>query len=161
MENEEAWRSSLLSSHGLWCVCGHWKSHIVLSDDANCEEVSGSDWMERAAMRWLRQARENHDLWCLCASWREHALSLEENRILLASLPAFLAEKPRSRSSGTARESCFGRVIKKLTRRRSTTARSSVVSAGGVSSSSGASTVSSRSWQWFGMLPVYRPSNRF
>ncbi|QQL09953.1 Ba225 [Baboon cytomegalovirus] len=155
MENEEAWRSSLLSSHGLWCVCGHWKSHIVVSDEANSEEISGSDWMERAAMRWLLQARENHDLWCLCANWREHALSLDENRITLASLPVYLTEKPCARSSGTARASCFSRFIKKLKRRRNT-ARSSMVSTG---AHSGVSTVSSRSWQWFGMLPVYRPSN--
>ncbi|AEV80531.1 protein US31 [Cercopithecine betaherpesvirus 5] len=149
MEDEEAWRGLLLSSHSVWCVCGHWKAHIVVSDEANSERVDADDWMEYATMRWLRQAREAHDEWCECTDWRAHAMCLDENRITLVGLPPVATVVKRTApapSACTSRfSSCLRRMFKSLRKRR--TNRSSVTSSGG------ASTVSSHSWRWYGMLP--------
>ncbi|AEV80707.1 protein US31 [Cercopithecine betaherpesvirus 5] len=150
MEDEEAWRGLLLSSHSVWCVCGHWKAHIVVSDEANSERVDADDWMEYATMRWLRQAREAHDEWCECTDWRAHAMCLDENRITLVGLPPIATVVKRTAPAApvacTSRfSSCLRRMFKSLRKRR--TNRSSVTSSGG------ASTVSSHSWRWYGMLP--------
>ncbi|AAP50745.1 protein US31 [macacine betaherpesvirus 3] len=147
MEKEETWRGLMVYSHSLWCICGHWKAHIIMSDEANSEEVACSNWMEDATMRWIRNARETHDKWCRCTDWRGHALSLDENRISLVTLPAAMETKS-STSRHNSRLSCFTRVFKSF-RKKGRCGRGS----GTASNSSGASTISSHSWQWYRVTP--------